>query len=172
MGAPLSIVVATGGWHLEKRFGWLWRRSSNIRWKGHSKCFSMAIMLTKNMAHSWWLCDVCDSRVCVCVLRTMNECHSTNKTIVFILTFSTVRHSTTIEMEITFFIDSKFQFESMEFVRSSIQMNKIFRYLTFDFHNFALTRLRVSHVSPCKMTLQQGTAAGTVLLCRDDVASN
>lgn len=52
--------------HSDKREAtWrLWRRSSNIRWKGHSKCFPMAILWwdkKKSWLASEWI------RVCMCV---------------------------------------------------------------------------------------------------------
>lgn len=54
--------------HSDKREAtWrLWRRSSNIRWKGHSKCFPMAILWWDKKNHGWLLNGfVC---ICVCVL--------------------------------------------------------------------------------------------------------
>lgn len=53
---------------------WSWRRSSNIRWKGHSKCFSIAIIFEKTWLIPEWLFALCIVRACVCVQKPTSSC--------------------------------------------------------------------------------------------------
>lgn len=56
LASPFSFHEIFG--HKREATWRLWRRSSNIRWKGHSKCFSIAIYMWRTMEGRSWLRSV------------------------------------------------------------------------------------------------------------------